>query len=76
MIDINSQDKDLLTAYAKLDAYSKGKLTDKPLGRSAIVMGKNDLWIAATAVAANAVLITTDKDFDHLNNVFLRVIRY
>jgi predicted nucleic acid-binding protein len=25
-------------------------------------MGKNDLWIAATAVAAQAVLLTTDKD--------------
>jgi predicted nuclease of predicted toxin-antitoxin system len=29
-------------------------------------MGKNDLWIAATAVAAQAVLLTTDKDFAFL----------
>ena len=29
-------------------------------------MGKNDLWIAATAKATGATLLTTDKDFDHL----------
>lgn len=29
-------------------------------------MGKNDLWIAATAVAADAFLLTTEKDFDYL----------
>jgi predicted nucleic acid-binding protein len=28
--------------------------------------GQNDLWIAATAVAADAFLLTTDKDFDYL----------
>jgi len=26
----------------------------------------NDTWIAATAAATNAVLLTTDKDFDPL----------
>lgn len=29
-------------------------------------MGKNDLWIAASAKAAGATLLTTDGDFDHL----------
>lgn len=29
-------------------------------------MGKNDLWIAAAAHAAGAMVLTTDKDFDHL----------
>jgi predicted nucleic acid-binding protein len=37
-------------------------------------MGKNDIWIAATASVLNATLITTDNDFDHLNGVFLPVI--
>jgi tRNA(fMet)-specific endonuclease VapC len=30
-------------------------------------MGKNDLWIAASAAVTSAVLMTTDKDFDHLH---------
>ncbi len=34
-------------------------------------MGKNDLWIAATANATGALLLTTDKDFDHLDGAFL-----
>jgi hypothetical protein len=37
--------KDILTAYARIDAYSQGKLEGKPLpiGVSARNMGKNDL---------------------------------
>ena len=34
-------------------------------------MGKNDLWIAATAHASGAVLVTTDQDFEHLHGVWL-----
>jgi len=34
-------------------------------------MGKNDLWIAATAHVTGATLLTTDKDFDHLDPQFL-----
>jgi predicted nucleic acid-binding protein len=36
-------------------------------------MGKNDIWIAATTQVAEAALITTDKDFSHLDNVFFSV---
>jgi tRNA(fMet)-specific endonuclease VapC len=39
-------------------------------------MGKNDLWIAATAFVANAELVTMDGDFDHLNDEFLKVHKY
>jgi tRNA(fMet)-specific endonuclease VapC len=38
-------------------------------------MGKNDIWIAATASVLNAVLLTTDNDFDHLHDEFLTVAR-
>jgi tRNA(fMet)-specific endonuclease VapC len=38
-------------------------------------MGKNDLWIAATASVLSATLLTTDKDFDHLKDVFLSLER-
>jgi tRNA(fMet)-specific endonuclease VapC len=38
-------------------------------------MGKNDIWIAATAIASQLPLLTTDKDFDHLP-VSLIDVRY
>lgn len=50
----------VIDAYVKLDLHARFH----PLG--ARRMGKNDLWIAATAVAANAFLLTTDKDFECL----------
>ncbi len=46
-----------------------------PIGLSARTMGKNDLWIAATAFVYDAALITTDNDFDHLHSVFLTIIK-
>jgi len=36
-------------------------------------MGKNDIWIAATAYILEAELITTDRDFLHLDQVFFKV---
>lgn len=70
--DINSED--VIEAYAEIDAFSQGKLLEKPLGMSARNMGKNDLWIAATASVIQATLLTTDKDFEHLDEVFFQVI--
>ena len=59
--------------YAEIDTFSQGKLDGQPLGMSARNMGKNDLWIAATASVFNATLLSTDNDFDHLDPVFLSV---
>jgi len=63
--------------YARLDAYSQGKLHPLPLprGMSARNMGKNDLWIAATALYFDVELHTTDQDFDHLAPLGLRVVK-
>src|SRR5215210_7606192 len=55
---------EVMNAYAMLDAYSKTQ---------GITMGKNDLWIAATVFFADARLVTTDNDFDHLTPGFLQV---
>ena len=66
----------IVERYAEIDAFSQGRLQDKQLKGSARNMGKNDLWIAATASVLNATLITTDKDFDHLNKEFLNVARF
>ncbi len=67
----------ILDNYANIDAYSQSKLANKPLskGMTARNMEKNDLWIAATAYAINAKLVTTDKDFEHLDNSFLEIDR-
>ena len=63
----------IINKYAEIDAYSQGKHPTIELPTSARNMGKNDLWIAATASVLDATLLTMDKDFDHLNEVFLNL---
>lgn len=72
-VDIN--DEQIIHRYAEIDAYSLGKDSARPLParQTARTMGKNDLWIAATASVLKATLLTTDHDFDHLDGVFLTV---
>lgn len=72
IIDINSED--LIEKYAEIDAYSQGKIIDKPLPMTSRNMGKNDIWIAATAVVTKSTLLTTDKDFGHLHNSYFQLI--
>jgi len=50
-------------------------LSDKYSGFTSRNMGKNDLWIAATASVLKTKLLTADADFDHLDAVFLEVER-
>lgn len=65
--------EELVDLYAEIDLFSRGKHPTRPLTGSARIMGKNDIWIAATAAHYNAELITTDRDFEHLNGEFLTV---
>lgn len=78
-LNIEYDNEELLNAYASIHAFSQGK-TSAPngqmLGTSSRNMGKNDLWIAATAHALNAVLLTTDDDFDHLHHVYFEVKKF
>jgi predicted nucleic acid-binding protein len=67
--DINAAD--VIDMYAEIDTYSQGKLKDSPITTSARNMGKNDLWIAATAAITKATLITSDNDFKHLDGIYL-----
>ena len=53
---------DIMSAYAKIDSETK------LVGRR---MGKNDLWIAATAMANGLTLLTTDLDFDAISPQFI-----
>ena len=68
--DINTED--ILERYAEIDAFSQGKLGKKETVFSSRNMGKNDLWIAATASVYNIELLTTDNDFKHLEGRYLK----
>lgn len=55
-------DPAILHAYGEIDGFCDNQ------GRP---MGKNDVWIAATARVTNTTLLTTDKDFDLLHGSWL-----
>jgi tRNA(fMet)-specific endonuclease VapC len=65
----------LLRTYVDIDTYSQKKHPDfinYPFDTPRN-MGKHDIWIAATASLLNLQLITTDQDFNHLENVFINL---
>lgn len=66
--DINIEE--IIENYAYLDAFSQGKIENDTHSETARNMGKNNLWIAATTRYLDSLLLTTDKDFSHLNNKF------
>ncbi len=59
VVDVSFGAPELLDAYVEIDCFSKGQS-----------MGKNDLWIAATAKVTESTLVTTDGDFDHLGGIY------
>ncbi len=61
MVTIDLNDRSIIEAYVEVD---KKNLTHP---KGARTISDNDKWIAATARAAAATLLTTDKDFSHLN---------
>ncbi len=71
--DIN--EPTLIERYIEIDAYSQGRNPKIVSPFTPRNMGKNDLWIAATASFLELTLVTTDRDFDHLHGVFLSVRR-
>lgn len=74
VVDLLSEE--VLNAYAEIETYSQCRLPSiVPQPRSPRNMGKNDLWIAATAHVLQAKLLTTDGDFDHLKGVYLDLER-
>jgi len=52
----------IIASYRQVEAASAGRS-----------MGKNDIWIAATAIITGLPLITTDRDFNHLHGKLLDV---
>jgi tRNA(fMet)-specific endonuclease VapC len=59
VVDISD---DVLELYAQVDVF---------LRRAGRPVQQNDMWIAATAIASGAHLLTTDKDFDPLCPAYL-----
>lgn len=64
VVDVNFGAPELIDAYVEIDCFSHGRS-----------MGKNDLWIAATASVTGATLVTTDSDFDHLGEAFFQLAK-
>lgn len=62
ILDISDE---ILSSYAEVDIFLRR--TGKPIEQ-------NDIWIAATAIVAEAQLLTTDKDFDPLHPAHLERI--
>ncbi len=79
MVIISVDSDFLISRYVEIDVYSQGKNPKLMLpgpNKSARNMGKNDLWIAATASLFNLRLVTTDGDFEHLDPHFIRLSQF
>lgn len=75
ILDINAEV--VIDRYVQIDAFSQRKHPSvTPAFDTPRNMGKNDLWIAATASFLEVTLLTTDGDFDHLHDVFFKVVKY
>jgi|SRR5579863_5694625 len=64
-LDLNAGD--IVKEYIEVDKLNRA------VGSGARQLSDNDVWIAATAKAANASLLTTDRDFLHLHPHYLFV---
>lgn len=62
LVPVNISAQPVLDRYAEIDTFMK---------RSGKALSDNDLWIAACAAAAEATLLTTDRDFDPLVGRYL-----
>ena len=54
-----------------VDRYAEITVHARAAGRT---MGDNDRWIAATASVTRAWLVTTDRDFESLEPIFIRQV--
>ncbi len=64
LVDVNRSP--VVNQYAAIDAFCE---------RAGRPIGQNDMWIAATAAATGAVLLTCDTDFDHLAPNWIELLR-
>ena len=70
-------DRSVLNAYARINTWTHGgnvQITapnGAPPPKPAISMKQNDMWVAATTHSFKGLLLSTDKDFIHLNNIWI-----
>ena len=76
LVIIEIRNQDIVNVYVDIETYSNKSNPDRQVSGSAIKMGKNDLWIAATAALTGSRLITSDNDFDHLDGEYFEVLKY
>jgi len=69
LVIVHPHQGDVIQQYAAIDKFCEKDM--KP----ARPMAQNDMWIAATAAASSARLLTTDSDFDHLKPKFIELSR-
>lgn len=67
LITLDLNDPVVLDRYVAVDRASRGARG------GARILSHNDMWIAATAAAAGATLLTSDQDFKHLQPEVCRV---
>lgn len=69
---------EVVDAYSSIQTWTRGKPIeapgDEPPLKPGITMGQNDRWIAATAHAVGAVLVSSDSDFARLAGVWFELV--
>jgi tRNA(fMet)-specific endonuclease VapC len=67
MIRVSSGEPEIVKAYGALFAQQT---------KSGRKIGENDLWIAATAMAINGVVLTCDTDFQNIDVTLVKHIYF
>lgn len=62
-----------IDSTALVDSYVRVEEACRNTPGGAHSMQQNDMWIAATALVSGLPIITTDKDFNHLNGRLITV---
>ncbi len=62
-----------LDSGAMVDAYVRVEESCRNAAGGEKKMRQNDMWIAATALHTGLTLITTDKDFNHIDSRLIQV---
>lgn len=73
-VDVTLKHTVLHNAYADIVAFGRCKKVREHQLKKGVTMGQNDMWIAASAIANRTTLVVADRDFDHLNGIFLPVL--